>query len=162
MGFLMRVRGRALAGGRKGPDFWELTASPLTNNPWTEHLVGGGVYDPTILCEAVVRNYGVVDIDLDRTGREVVLTLKDTDGAALFGQEISLSALRVRAAPPKLWALTWTDGAAHFFRGGHALRQDLSSLEGGGARPEQASAIIRGLPAEIDTGVAWNNGKAYF
>jgi len=93
MANLMHLPGRPLGGGGRGPDFWELTASPLANDPWRE--AAGG--DPTLLREVIdMTNYGVVDVDLDRAGAEVQFLLKDASGATIFEQPIPLEDLRAR------------------------------------------------------------------
>jgi alkaline phosphatase D len=81
-------------GGRLGPELWELTSSPLANDPWRMPQLGA---DPYLLKEVADRtNYGVVDIDLDRAGGEVALILKDEGGGVIFTAPIDLGALRVR------------------------------------------------------------------
>ena len=93
MSNLLFQPGRAVAGGT-GPDFWELTASPLANDPWKEPAAGT---DPFILQEVADRvSYGVVDVDLDRAGAEVILLLKGAEGEPLMEQAVDLSALQVR------------------------------------------------------------------
>jgi len=177
LGYLIRERGRALADGRRGPDFWELTSSPLANNPWTERLLGANLYDRYLLQEEAVTNYGVVDIDLDRAGREVVLSLKDEHGAALFTQSVARSALEVRrvrkrAAPPgaPVFAegeadaqVVWNNGKAYVFQGNGYVRYDLASRRPDPGYPRYLATNWRGLFAsDIDAAVVWNNGKAYF
>ncbi len=93
MGYLIHVPGRDI-GGRRGPELWELTSSPLANDPWKEPQVGT---DPYLVKEVADRtNYGIVDIDLDRTGREISLILKDERGGTFWDQPLSLADLRVR------------------------------------------------------------------
>ena len=41
-------------------------------------------------------NFGVVDIDLDRAGREIALILRDQQGNTFFEQYSPLADLRVR------------------------------------------------------------------
>lgn len=95
MANLMHVRGRAF-GSSVGPDYWELTSSPLANDPWREPASGA---DPILIKEVADRaNYGLVDIDLDRAGEEITLVLKDSDGATLFDAPIALHSLRTRPA----------------------------------------------------------------
>lgn len=95
MANLMHVRGRALASS-VGPDYWELTSSPLANDPWREPANGA---DSILIKEVADRaNYGLVDIDLDRVGEEITLVLKDSDGATLFDAPIALHSLRTRPA----------------------------------------------------------------
>ena len=93
MADLIHVPGRPV-GGKRGPEFWELTSSPLANDPWKEPQIGT---DPYLIKEVADRtNYGVVDIDLDREGKEISLILKDGRGSTLFEAPLSLADLRVR------------------------------------------------------------------
>lgn len=163
LGYLHHQRGRALPRGKRGPELWELTASPLANDPWTEPVLAQDDYDATILHEAQVCNYGVVDIDLDRRGEEIRLTLKDPLGKALFTQPLSLGALRVRPAPPVLSAVLHTGSAAYFFRGDHYVRADP---ETGAALPgflREIGQFWPGLgPGAVDAVLPWSEGKTYF
>jgi hypothetical protein len=179
LGYLMRCRGRARKDGQRGPDFWELTSSPLANSPWSERLVGAGIYDPYLLQEEAVTNYGVVDIDLDRPGREILLSLKDKGGAALITQEVALSLLKVRPfakkpspstfPSPSLPAVEvdahviWNNGKAYVFQGNGYVRYDAASGEADPGYPRYIATNWRGLfTSDIDAAVVWNNGKAYF
>lgn len=93
MANLVHVGGRDL-GGKRGPELWELTSSALANEPWKEPQMGT---DPTLVREVADQtNYGVVDIDLDREGREIALLLRDSQGNTFFEQFIPLADLRVR------------------------------------------------------------------
>lgn len=95
MANLIHVGGRA-RGDKIGPEFWELTSSPLANDPWKEPQMGT---DPTLMREvADKQNFGLVDIDLDRKDREIALILRDPEGNTFFEQYIPLSDLRVREA----------------------------------------------------------------
>ncbi len=93
MANLLHLAGRPLANGCRGPEFWELTASPLANDAWKESIAG----DRSMVREVIDRtNYGVLDVDLDRAGSEVRLILRDAKGATLFEQPIPLADLCVR------------------------------------------------------------------
>lgn len=95
MANLIHVPGRAVdGGGRRGPELWELTSSPLANDPWKEPQIGTDEYLVKEVADQT--NYGVVDVDLDRRGREISLVLKNEKGATFFEQPIALSDLRVR------------------------------------------------------------------
>ncbi|AGP41294.1 alkaline phosphatase D family protein [Sorangium cellulosum] len=95
MANLIHVPGRDI-GGRAGPEFWELTSSPLANAPWNEPQVGRGI-DRYLMSEVFDRtNYGVVDIYLDRSGEEIALILKGEHGETLLRQPIALADLRAR------------------------------------------------------------------
>lgn len=92
MANLMHVPGRPVA-GRRGPDFWELTTSPLANDPWRVPANG---QDPYIIAEVADRvNFGVVDVDLGRAGSEILLLLKGEDGGTLIEQPLALSNLEI-------------------------------------------------------------------
>ena len=93
MANLIHVPGRRVDALR-GPELWELTASPLAYPPWNEPAAGA---DPFIVREVVDRfNYGVVDVDLDREGAEILLVLRGEDGSTLLEQPIALADLEVR------------------------------------------------------------------
>ncbi|TKC92118.1 alkaline phosphatase D family protein [Polyangium fumosum] len=93
MANLFHQEGRDLH-GRRGPEWWELTTSPLANDPWMESIAGKDRY---LVAEVVDRcNYGLIDIDLDRAGSEVLLVCKDEKGRVLFDQPIALPTLAVR------------------------------------------------------------------
>lgn len=93
MSNLIHLPGRR-HGVKTGPDLWELTSSPLANEPWREPQMGT---DVTLLKEvADSRSYGLVDIDLDRTDREIALILRDPEGNTHFEEHIRLANLRVR------------------------------------------------------------------
>ncbi|APR86649.1 Phosphodiesterase/alkaline phosphatase D-like protein [Minicystis rosea] len=96
LGYLLHATGRSLGGARRGPDFWELTASPLANEPWHETITGLGLRDPYLVAEHATHNYGLLDVDLDRAGAEIRLVLADAHGRPLVSQLIALSALSVR------------------------------------------------------------------
>ena len=99
MANLVHVGGRERDGsdgsdGKKGPEFWELTSSALANEPWKEPQMGT---DPTLVNEVADQcNFGLVDIDLDRTDREIALILRDRQGNTFFEQFIPLRDLRAR------------------------------------------------------------------
>jgi alkaline phosphatase D len=179
LGYLMRCRGRVRKDGQRGPDFWELTSSPLANNPWRERLVGANIYDVYLLKEEAVTNYGVIDIDLDRPGREILLSLKDSGGAALFEQPVALAALRARPIARKHAKgvsafpgvpqgeidahVVWNNGKAYLFHGNGYLRYDIAEGKVDAGYPRYIATSWRGVFAgDIDAVVVWNNGKAYF
>jgi alkaline phosphatase D len=85
--------GRAGKGAR-GPEWWELTTSPLANWPSQVSIAG---QDACLVSEVIDRcNYGIVDIDLERAGAEIMLFCKDEQGNILFQQPIALETLSVR------------------------------------------------------------------
>ena len=95
MANLVHVGGSELP-GKIGPELWELTSSALANEPWKEPQMGT---DPYLVREVADQtNFGVVDIDLDREGREIALILRDQRGDTFFEQYIPLADLRVREA----------------------------------------------------------------
>jgi hypothetical protein len=162
LGYLIREPTRRLAGGRRGPDLWELTASPLANEPWTDLVIGRDDYDRTLVEEHPVCNYGVVEVDLDRPGAEVRLALKDPSGAELVTQPVPLASLRVRDAAEGLSAVLRAGDAAWFFRGDRYVRWDVAA-GASSAGPREIAAGWTGVPpGRLDAAVAWNNGRAYF
>jgi alkaline phosphatase D len=164
LGYVLHEEGRALPDGRRGPELWELTSSPLANDPWKEHLVAANQpYDPYLMRELTAQNYGVIDVDLDRSGEEIRLILKDERGAALAEQAVALSSLAARSAPGKLSAAAWNDGAIHFFKGSQCLRYDTEAGRAGADGPRSIAETWSDLwPSGIEAAVTWNNGKAYF
>ena len=96
LGYLLHATGRSLGQNRRGPDLWELTASPLANEPWHETITGLGLRDPYLVSEHATHNYGLLDVDLDRAGAEIRLVLADAHGRPLVSQPIALESLRVR------------------------------------------------------------------
>lgn len=178
LGYLLHEAGRALSGGRVSPELWELTASPLANDTWTDTVARLGRPDRFIVKELESVNYGVIDVDLDRHGQELRLLLKDEHGAVLVNQPIALDQLRVRpsaaakaplpdeapaAAPEKLCPVIWSNGKAYFFKGARYVGYDLAGGRLDSASPRAIAAFWRGIwPAGIDAAVMWSNGKAYF
>lgn len=96
LGYLICAGGPDLGDGRTGPDLWEITSSPLANEVWHETILGKGIDDPFILEEIEAQNYGVIDVDLDRPDREIILTLKGTRGETLAERAVALATLRAR------------------------------------------------------------------
>jgi len=179
LGYLLHEQGHLLPDGRVGTEFWELTASPLANDTWTETVVSSGHPDRYLLKELESLNYGLVDVDLDRTGREIRLILKDECGAVLLDQPIGLDQLRVRSAadaakpplpveapPPtlaKLSPVIWSNGKAYFFHGERYVRVHLTTGRVDQAFPQPIAEFWRGIwRGGISAVVPWNNGKAYF
>lgn len=93
MGQARCIKGRSL-GAQKGPDFWELTSSPLAMDPYNEHVIWPE--GPLIAQVPDRQNYGLIEIDLDRKDAEVLLFLKGSAGEVLFRQPVEISTLRVR------------------------------------------------------------------
>ncbi len=179
LGYLLHEKGRPLPGDRVGPELWELTSSPLANDTWTETVASSGHADRYLIKELESLNYGLVDVDLDRTGQEIRLLLKDEQGAVLLAQSIALDQLQVRAAadaanpplpwegpppaPGKLSPVVWSNGKAYFFHGDRYLRFDLAEGRVDRAYPQPIARFWPGIwAAGVAAIVPWNNGKAYF
>lgn len=93
MANLFHQQGRAIGNGR-GPEWWELTTSPLGNEPWMDSLADE---DPNLVAECFDScNYGLVDVNLDRAGAEVILICKNDRGVVMFEQPIALDTLALR------------------------------------------------------------------
>lgn len=163
LGYLLRGGGRALPGARRGADLWELTASPLANDPWTETVTGRDLYDPTVLAEHACLNFGMVDVDLDRPGAEVTLTLAGEDGRVLAARAVALDSLRCRDAGPRIAAVLRIADRAYFFTRGRYLRWDVAAGAPAPGYPRPIAPYWRGLaPGGFDAAVVWPNGRAYF
>lgn len=132
LGYVLHQPGRVLGDGLRGPELYELTASPLANRPWATQVMPAESasrprFDPTIRAELATQNYGVVDIDLDRPGAEIVLALKDSGGGELATQEVALAELAVRKQLPTLTAAVVSSERAYLFRGDQYVRVVPSS-----------------------------------
>lgn len=163
LGYLLRRHGKLLGGGRAAADLWELTSSPLSNDIWHEKLLEMAPHDPSILREIDVPNFGVIDVDLDRAGREILLTLAGAAGNVLVQRAVSLARLAPHPVREKLVPVAWADGKIYFFRGDRYLRFGADASEPDEGYPRAISANWKGLyPDGIEAAVRWNNGKVYF
>ncbi len=94
MGQVRHIAGRKLLDGRQGPDFWEVTSSPLCTDPYNEHVIWP---EAALIYQVPDRyNYGLIEVDLARPGAEIVIFLKDSSGQALYRWPIPLDSLRSR------------------------------------------------------------------
>jgi len=94
MAQVRHLAGRRLGAGRLGPDFWDITSSPLANTPYNEHVTWP---EGALIAQIPDRcNYGMVAVDLARPGAEILLLLKDSSGQELFRQAIPLASLQGR------------------------------------------------------------------
>jgi alkaline phosphatase D len=171
LGYLMHRTGTDLSDGRVGPEYWEVVASPLAQAPWGTHVRAGTTtptYDPGLLEEVVGNNYGLLDIDLDRTGHELSLSLKNPQGMTYIVQSVALNTLRVRPAIQKTCAVVWPNGKAYFFKGAQYVRYNMDAQHEGvePGYPKSIRGYWKGLaealPRGIDSAVVWPNGRAYF
>jgi alkaline phosphatase D len=79
-------------GGARGPELWEVTSSPLGIAPEQGKIL---LPDSARVCEIPGRyNYGLLEIDLDRSGAELLLLLKGSEGEVLYRQPVDLKTLR--------------------------------------------------------------------
>lgn len=169
LGYLLRQPGRPVGGGRRGPDYWEVIASPLGNPPWDKTVTlgpGDVLYDPSLIDEFAVQNFGILDVDLDRSGAEVHLLLQSAGGAILIDSAVALDSLKQRPLP--LIPMVWNNGKAYFFKGTRYARYTMDPASEGvdPGYPKTTQGNWKGLaeafPDGIDAGVAWGNGQAYF
>jgi alkaline phosphatase D len=169
LGQLMFTRGHKLDDGTRGGDLWELTSSPLTEpTEMTEHgdaIMHGPkrLYDRYMIREVVEPNYGVIDIDLERIGEEIMLGLAAVD-RPLFHVDIDLDSLHVRhPRPPKIRAFGAGFGRrkAFFFRGDTFILYDIAErkvISG----PQPINSRWPGFKGGFDTGIEWPTGSTYF
>lgn len=163
LAYLLRRLGRPLGGGLAAADLWELTSSPLANDIWHETLTRHGDYDASILREIEAANFGLIDVDLDRSGREIVLTLAGASGGVLAERAVPLARLAPHPVREKLVPLVWPDGKVYFFHGDRYHRFDAAAPRPDAGYPKPISALWKGLySANIEAAVRWTNGKAYF
>jgi hypothetical protein len=178
----LHQRGRDLhpdepAEGRRGPEFWELTTSPLAHTTWPEHVWPADsreprFFDRQLLLEMASLNYGMIDVDLDRRGAEIRLQLKDSQGALVYQQGVDLDSLRVRALLPKYTLVAFSARHAYLFRGNEYVRCELSSADSKALiahPPRPIAAGWKGVFSDspepspwIDAVLALPSGKAYF
>jgi alkaline phosphatase D len=172
LGYVLHARGRQLDDRRRGPDFWELTASPLAHVPWPEPLWPADSRDPRfydryLLVEMVGQNYGVIDVDLDRRGAELILALRDAEGTTFHAQPVDLTTLAVRPRGEKRTVAVSSTQHAYVFRGAQYVRYDLKSgspaTQSAGPRPISAGwkGVFPESP-ELDAVLIVPGGKAYF
>jgi alkaline phosphatase D len=164
LGQLMFSPGRKRADEGHGGDLWELTSSPLTGVTDLPVMHGDKkVYDKYMIQEAVVPNYGLIDINLDNKDKEIALELKSVD-RSLFRVEVGLKSLRSRTArPPKVRA--FGSGRSHthavFFRGDKFVSYDLVSRKVIGL-PEFTFSHWPGNDGTFDAGIHWPGDRTYF
>lgn len=168
LGQLFRRRGRELSNGHLGPDLWELTSSPLANKPWPKPVWPADNQDPHffdrfLIEEVQAENYGLIDIDLSRTGAEVRLSLCDERGARFFTYDLPLETLaqrpRRRQGPV---AAIFDDKHAFSFRGGEYARYDFTGDKPDAGYPKSLDGGWKGVPRDLDAVLVGNSGKAFF
>ena len=173
LGYVLHAGGRELPGDQVGPEFWELTASPLAHVPWAEHVWPADSRDPRffdryLLVETVGQNYGVIDLDLDRAGEELRLELKDAQGSLVYSQAVALSSLQTRPRAAKVSVALGSPHHAYVFKGKEYVRYDLPAAGGGPPQardPRPIAAGWKGVFAEdpgVDAVLMLPRGKAYF
>jgi alkaline phosphatase D len=165
IGYLLRRAGKRRPDGRVSADLWELTSSPLANDPWHEDLLHKiGPHDPSIVREVVAVNYGLIDVDLDRAGSEIALSLRDEKGRPLAERTVPLASTRARPAPKeKMSVVVWPNGKAFFFKGDRYVRWDIAAGCADPGYPKPVAPYWKGLgDGRFDAAVVWTNKKAYF
>ncbi|MBK8254774.1 MAG: alkaline phosphatase D family protein [Polyangiaceae bacterium] len=163
LAYLLRQRGKPLGNGIVSADLWELTSSPLANDIWNPTLLQTGEYDPTILREIERTNFGIIDIDLDRTGRELILSLVAEGGAPILQRSIAQSRLAPHVPREKWVALTWAPDAVYFFKGDKYLRFKPDAAHPDPGYPFPIEKYWSGVyPSDIQAAVRFPNEKAYF
>jgi hypothetical protein len=165
LGHLMFSRGVRRQDGRRGGDVWELTSSPLTGETEPGAVMHGEnpFYDPYMIQEVVEPNYGVIDIDLEREDKEVVLELKSVNGSVVRA-EVDLETLRVRPPrPPKVRAFGTGPGhsKAFFFRGHKFVEYDIAARKVI-SRPILIDSRWPGLNSEFSAGIELPPGRTFF
>lgn len=128
LGYVLHRPGPQLMDGRRAADLWELTSSPLANKPWHAQVMPER-FDGSVRTELATANYGIVDIDLDRGGSEIVLGLYSADGGTLAEQPVPLVSLSARTQAPRVAAAILGEGRAYLFRGREYVRLDPRSGE---------------------------------
>ena len=177
LGYLMHRSGTPLANGKRGPEYWEVVSSPLAHTPWNWPVTKAGpnspanwlpTYDPWLVEEVLGYNYGILDIDLDRTGKEISLSLKNEHGVTCTARSVALASLRIRPAVEKMSAVVWPNGKAYFFKGDQYVRYNImlgpEGVELDYPKPIKGNweGLAEAFPDGIDAVVVWPNGKAYF
>jgi len=165
LGHLMFSRGVLRQDGWRGGDVWELTSSPLTGETEPDAVMHGGdrFYDPYVIREVAEPNYGVIDINLEREGKEVVLELKSVDRTVVRA-EIDLETLHVRPPrAPKVRAFGTGTGfsKALFFRGDKFVEYDIAARKVTSA-VQLINSRWPGLNPEFSAGTHWPIGRTFF
>jgi alkaline phosphatase D len=170
VGYLLHYPGLSLDGGAKrGPDFWEAVSSPLLNDAQPSKIRKGSkiVYDPGVIDELTEQNYGLLDVDLDRSGQEIALAIKTAAGQLGVQRHASLATLRVRAADRRLRAAVLPSGRILFIRGDRYAIYDTDQAHGGAdpgvvkGYPKPLADLGATLENGIDGGLTWTDGQAY-
>ncbi len=165
LGQLLFTRGVERADRRRGGDIWELTSSPLTEPMEGNPVMHGATpaFDRYMIHEVLEPNYGVIDINLERERKEILLELKSVD-RSLFRIEVDFERLHIRPArPPKVRA--FATGAGHsqafFFRGDKFVKYDIAARKAI-SDPQPIKSHWPEFQGEFDTGTEWPTGRTYF
>lgn len=171
LGYLFHQPGRPRRGGLTTADKWELTASPICGPIWHERILHGDnpVFDPGLLTEVESQNFGIIDIDLDRTGAEVhLISHARISVSGVFPpfllQPVPLRTLSARrTSPDKLTALWWPpNGKLYFFRGRNYVRYDFDKRRPDPGYPREINGNWPSIEPHLDAAVAWPDGTADF
>jgi alkaline phosphatase D len=174
LGQLLHAPGSPRTDGQRGPDLWELTSSPIANQPWSQPVWpadshGTHAFDRYLYDEVAAPNFGVVDIDLNRSGAEITLSLCDQSGTPFFSHSVALESLRTRPLRRQMCAAVRDAKHAYEFQADQYARYDLEKdkLEPGYPRP--ISGAWKALFSDqlqsgsgLDAVFFSPSGKAYF
>ena len=167
LGQILRQPGQPLPGGRQAPALWELTSSPIANKPWQRPVWpadshGEYAFDRFLIEEVAARNYGVVDVVLDRAGAELRLSLCAEDGTRFFTYDLALAALAPQPQRRRLCAAAFDDRHAYAWAGRDYARYDLRSGRPDSGYPRPIRDGWKGIPGEVDAVLLGKNRHAYF
>lgn len=176
LGQLFHCAGVLRSDGQRGPELWELTSSPIANRPWTHPVwpadsASGSEHalDRYLLEEVAAANFGMVDVDLNRSGAEIRVSLRDTVGNPFFSYDISLDRLRAQPARSRMAIAVRDTEHAYCFAGDSYARYELKTAAIGKGYPRLISDGWKGVHHELApdlrghlTALFSSHGKVFF